>query len=267
MLATFRCVDRVEIRLFADLAFFVPDLDRDGRLDVPIGAPRSVKDLLESVGVPHPEIDLVLVDGESVAFDHRIEGGEVVSAYPRFTTVGIGGVVADVSKVRPPDPDPRFVADVHLGALVRRLRAVGLDVWYRRDADDDLLASVAVEEDRVLLTRDRGLLMRRVIVHGYCPRSDDPDLQAVEVVRRFALADQLRPLTRCIRCNGRLASAAKADVLADLPPHVAVEHQSFSRCTSCGQVYWPGSHVERLDSLAERLARVVPPDDQPSISS
>lgn len=239
-------VPDVILRVYGDLRVFV-DVDRDGQLRVPTGAPRSVKDLVESAGIPHPEVDLLLVDGTSVGFDHLVVGGERVAVFPAFHSID----VTPTSKVRPPPPAPRFVCDVHLGRLTRRLRLLGFDTWYRTDTDDDELAQVAVAERRILLTRDRGLLMRRVIVHGYCPRSDRADAQAVEVLRRYRLVDAIAPLRRCARCNGLLEEVAKAEVLDALPPRTRVEHDRFARCASCGQVYWPGSHTADIAAFVD----------------
>jgi hypothetical protein len=238
-------VATVTLRVYGELRYFV-DADR-GHLDVPIGAPRSVKDVVESAGIPHPEIALLVVDSASVGFGHLIRGGERVAVYPPFHTID----VAVTSLVEPPTPEPRFVCDVHLGRLVRRLRLLGFDTWYRTDTDDDELVDVAVSQERILLTRDRGLLMRRVIVHGYCPRSHHADVQAQEVLRRFRLVDAVQPMSRCARCNGMLRAVDKATVLDVLPPRTRVEHQQFARCRDCGRVYWPGSHTSRISRFVD----------------
>jgi uncharacterized protein len=223
---------RIRVRAYAELA----DLAGDAEVEVPFGQPRSVKDLVESVGVPHPEIGLLLVGGRPVGFDHLLTGGERVAVYPPFHEL----TPDDDSSLWPTPPEPRrFVLDVHLGTLARRLRLLGFDCWYATDTDDATLADVAVDQERILLTRDRLLLMRRVIRHGYCPRSDDPELQALEVVRRFDLVPHLAPLSRCVRCNGRLHPVDKAEVLELIPPRTRVEQEKFARCDACGQVYWP----------------------------
>ena len=232
----------VEVRAYAELI----DLLGTTSVEVPIGEPRSVKDLVESVGLPHPEIDLLLVDDEPVGFDHLVRGGERVAVYPPLRSLR-----PDPSaSLWPTPPEPRrFVLDVHLGTLARRLRLLGFDAWYATDADDALLAEVAVTEERILLTRDRGLLMRRVIVHGYCPRSDDPEQQAREVSDRYGLAERARPLSRCVRCNGELVPAERDEVLHLLPARTRREFDRFARCTACGQVYWPGSHVDAVEDF------------------
>jgi uncharacterized protein with PIN domain/sulfur carrier protein ThiS len=234
---------RVELRFYGDLA----DLAGGARWSVPFGAPRSVKDLVESLGVPHTEVAVLLVDGDPVGFGHPVEAGQRVAVYPPFHHLDLGATTS----VLPPPPAPRFVLDVHLGTLARRLRWLGFDCWYATDADDATLADVAVEQQRVLLTRDRQLLMRRQVVHGYLPRSQDPELQTLEVVRRFRLSDELAPGTVCVRCNAAVRPVAKAAVRDRIPPRTAAAFDDYRRCDGCDQVYWAGSHA---DDLAELLA-------------
>jgi uncharacterized protein len=237
----------VTLRLYGGLAWFVSEADRDGIVEVPMASPRSVKDLVESVGVPHVEIGRLVVDGSSVEFDEVVREPCRVAVYP--VTGGF-----DDDRLRPALAGPvRFVADVHLGVLARRLRALGFDTWWARDADDDELARRAVDDDRALLSRDRGLLMRRVVVHGYCPRSDDPEEQVAEVVARFDLPGRVRPFTRCVTCNGILAPVAKADVWDDLPPRTRLDHDEFVQCRDCGQVFWPGSHHSAMSAWMQDL--------------
>jgi uncharacterized protein len=226
----------VQLRFYAEL------IDLAGRREtwVPVGSPRSVKDAIEACGVPHPEVELVLVDGRAVGFDHQVSGTERVAVYPPFHALDLG----ELTTVRPPPIAPRFVLDVHLGALTRRLRLLGFDCWYRTDAHDRQLAAVAVDEQRILLTRDRGLLMRKVITHGYGPRSHDPELQALEVIRRYELSGRLAPFTRCVPCNGRLERVPRDQVADLVPPRSFQAFDQFARCIHCGQVFWPGSHLD-----------------------
>ncbi|MEX2504389.1 MAG: Mut7-C RNAse domain-containing protein [Egicoccus sp.] len=238
--------EHVEVRCYAGLV----DLAGEAEQHVPVGAPRSVKDVVESIGVPHVEVGLLVVDGIAVDFDHRIRGGERVAAYPPFTAVRPPAG----SDLFPAPPDPRrFVLDVHLGTLARRLRWLGFDTWWRRDADDGELASVSADQHRILLSRDRGLLMRREVVHGYCPRSQDPELQLLEVAERYRLAVRTAPGTRCIHCNAGLEPVDKAEVVDRLPPRVRTGQNRFTRCTSCGRVYWPGTHRGLLDQVTARV--------------
>ena len=249
----------VEVRCYAGLVGLAGEAEQL----VPVGGPRSVKDVVEATGVPHVEVGLLVVDGDAVGFGHQIHGGERVAVYPPFTALQ----PAAGADLFPAPPDPRrFVLDVHLGTLARRLRWLGFDTWWRNDADDDELARVSAGEDRILLSRDRGLLMRRTVVHGYCPRADDPELQLIEVVERYRLAPRMRPGTRCIRCNGALEEVAKAAVADRLPPRVRSGQNQFMQCVDCGQIYWPGTHHDPLDEVTSRArgqdaADRLPPAD------
>jgi uncharacterized protein len=237
---------QIRVRSYGELV----DLVGEPEASVPFGTPRSVKDLIESIGIPHPEVALIVVDGTAVGFEHRLEGGERVAVYPPFQALDLD----PVPTVWPEPPAGRsFVLDVHLGTLTRRLRLLGFDCWYRVDADDADLADVAVAEDRILLSRDRSLLMRRVIRHGYLPRSDDPDDQLAEVVRRYGLAERLAPLTRCVRCNALLVRAGLDEVRERVPPRTRVAFRRYARCPGCEQVYWAGAHRPALEAILERV--------------
>lgn len=236
----------VTIRFYGDLQTLAWDADRGGEVRVPVERPRSVKDAVESCGVPHTEVDLALVNGDSVAWDRLVEPGDRVSAYPLFASLDVP------SAVRPPALDPvTFLLDVHLGRLARRLRLLGFDTAYRNDADDADLAAESVAQQRWLLTRDRGLLMRAAVTHGYLVRATDPHEQVLEVARRFHLYGAVRPLTRCANCNGQLAPVAKADIDHLLEPGTRRDHDTFVQCGDCGQVYWPGSHTDDLHAFID----------------
>lgn len=244
------------MRFFGDLDEIAADTDRQGEVDVTFDTTRSVKDAIESCGVPHTEVGLIIVDGESVGFAHRLVGNEHVRVYPPFTQVPLGAV----SKVEPePLEENRFVADVHLGRLVRRLRILGFDTLYRNDYEDDELAAISRDEQRWLLTRDRGLLMRGAVTHGYLVRSHEPTEQAVEVLRRFALSGSIRPYSRCAHCNGPIRATDKESVVHLLEEGTRRDYDVFSRCVDCGRVYWGGSHVGALDVFVDEVrARVGP---------
>lgn len=239
----------VSVRLYAELA----ELGGSPQHLVPVDGLRSVKDVVESVGVPHVEVALLLCDGHPVGFDHRVGGGERLSVLPPLRHLGHDGVAV----LTPAPTSPlRFVCDVHLGTLARRLRLLGFDTRYDRAWDDATLADIAAGEDRILLSRDRGLLKRRVVVHGYLPRSDHPDEQLLEVVRRFDLAAHLAPSTRCVPCNGVLAPVSSDEVRREVPPRTLAAIDTYARCRDCAQVFWPGSHHEALQPLIARARGV-----------
>jgi uncharacterized protein len=213
---------------------------------------QTVKDVLEAMGIPHTEVDLILVNGDPADFGHRPTAGDRITAYPMFEAMDVGST----TRLRPvPLRDPRFVVDVNLGRLARLLRVLGFDVWWSNDADDATLTDVSLEEQRILLTRDRGLLKRRAITHGLFVHSQDPEEQVLEVIRRLDLRQRLAPLTRCLHCNGKLAAVSKHEVIDQLEPLTRQYYEEFSRCAECGRIYWAGSHYARLLSLVERLRR------------
>ena len=235
-------VTEVTVRVYGSLNDFLPPQRRQITWPHVVGRRQSVKDLIESLGVPHPEIDLILVNGISVPFDYAVQSADRIAVYPRFTNVDIG----TLTHVRPPPPDTvRFVVDVHLGTLARRLRLIGLDTAYRPDANDAELAELADRERRILLTRDQGLLKRRLVVHGYFVRETRPHPQLVEVLRRFGPLD-LHPFSRCLHCNDVLREVPKSAIDAALLPRTRQHYDQFQACAGCGRIYWKGSHWERL---------------------
>jgi uncharacterized protein with PIN domain len=243
----------VTVRFYAELGDLLP-ADCRGRAfgrELPVGG-GSVKDLIEGSGVPHTEVDLVLVDGESVGFDHVLRGGERVAVYPVFEAFDI----SHTSRVRArPLRQVRFAADVHLGRLAAYLRLAGFDTTYKNDWDDAALVAEALGEHRIVLTRDRGLLMRSAVTHGLLVRETSPRLQLWEVLDRFDLWDALTPFSRCTVCNGPVAAVPKSDVRDVLEAGTARTYDHFWRCRDCGRVYWRGAHCRSLTSLFERGGR------------
>jgi uncharacterized protein len=240
----------VDVRAYAELNDFLAPDSRGATVRRPFRSHQTVKDVLEAMGIPHTEIDLILVNGDPENFSHRPTTGDRIAAYPMFEAFDIG----PTAKLRPtPLRDPRFVVDVNLGRLARLLRVLGFDVWWTSDADDQTLAEISLEQQRVLLTRDRGLLKRRAITHGLFVHSQQPEQQTLEVVRRLDLSERLAPLTRCVRCNGTLAAVSKDEVIDDLEPLTRRYYDEFSRCVDCGRIYWAGSHYARLLGLVDRL--------------
>jgi uncharacterized protein len=243
-------VGYVDVRAYAELNDFLEPELRGVTVRRPFRSHQTVKDVLEAMGIPHTEIDLILVNGDPEDFGHRPAIGDRITAYPMFEALDIGST----ARLRPvPLRDPRFVVDVNLGRLARLLRLLGFDVWWSSDADDQALAEISQSQQRILLTRDRGLLKRRAITHGLFVHSEQPEQQTLEVIRRLDLGQRLAPLTRCVRCNGMLASVAKNEVIEYLEPLTRRYYDEFSRCAECGRIYWAGSHYARLVGLVERL--------------
>ncbi len=162
----------VEVRVYAELNDFLAAESRGTTVRRPFRPHQTVKDVLEAMGIPHTEVDLILVNGSPRDFAYRPSVGDRIAAYPTFESLDVG----ETARLRPvPLRDPRFVVDVNLGRLAWLLRLLGLDVWWSNDAADETLADVSAAQHRILLTRDRGLLKRRAITHALFIRSDDPE--------------------------------------------------------------------------------------------
>ncbi len=200
---------------------------------------QTLKHLIESIGVPHTEFDRVLVNGQIVDSASHLRDGDRVTVYPSNT---------------PLTDKPCFILDNHLGQLATYLRMLGFDSLYQNDYQDDELAQVSSQEERVLLTRDRRLLMRKAIRRGYCIHQTDPRLQAAEVLRRFNLFGQVRPFQRCLRCNSPLLVVSKQDVIERLEPLTKRYYDEFHICPSCNQIYWKGSHFEHMQQMIIEMA-------------
>ncbi len=246
---------RVTVRFYEELNDFLRKDRRKRDIDFSFDGRRSVKDLIESFGVPHVEVDLVLVNGESVGFDYIVADGDRISVYPVFESLDI----RKVTRLRPePLRDARFVLDVHLRKLAHRLRLLGFDAVFDERLDDPALADISSRENRILLTRDRGLLKRRIVTRGLIVRSTDPALQAREVLDRLDLRARCRPFTRCIECNGLIGPlpadtenfAAAKDTI---PEGVLAWCCEYFQCSACGKIYWKGSHFEKLERIVSAI--------------
>lgn len=231
------------IRFYAELNDHLAPGERYGTLEKTLYVPCSVKDLIESFGVPHAEVDLITANGESVDFSYLVRDGDRISVYPMFESLDITPEL----RVRPhPLREPRFVLDVHLGKLAAYLRMLGFDTAYRNCFSDEELVKVSARERRILLTRDRGVLKHSAVTHGYWLRETDSRRQAAEIVRRFDLRRAIQPFTRCMACNGILDPVAKDQVIDLLPPRTAELYDEFRQCPQCRRVYWKGSHHARM---------------------
>jgi len=240
----------VALRFYAELNDFLRDAQKKTRFRIELKRRTSVKDLIESLGVPHTEVEIILANGQSVDFNYIVKGRDDLSIYPMFESVDVSPIL----KLRDaPLRDTRFVLDCHLGRLARYLRQFGFDTLYRNDYNDDELADTSAREHRILLTRDRNLLKRSIITHGYFIREYDPRKQLDEVIRRFDLRKQIIPFGRCTRCNGRVEAVDKKSVEHLLEPKTRLYFDEFWQCTDCGQVYWEGSHVKHMLRLTDEV--------------
>lgn len=210
----------------------------------------SVKDLIESLGVPHTEIDLILANGKSVDFTYHVQHEDHINVYPMLEKLGIAGL----SKIRlEPLTTIMFVVDIHLGKLVKYLRMLGFDALYDTNSSDSELALISSSEKRILLTRDRGLLMRRLVDYGHFVRQTQPLKQLQEVIQWLDLKPLIKPFYRCMRCNGLLTEVNKNEIEDRLLAKTKLYYHEFKQCTDCKHVYWKGSHYQRMQRLIEKV--------------
>jgi uncharacterized protein with PIN domain/sulfur carrier protein ThiS len=238
------------LRFYEELNDFLPPARRKVEFEHRFDRRTSIKDMIESLGVPHPEVELILVNGRSVDFSHIVADGDRISVYPVFESLDVSSLI----RLRDaPLRESRFVVDCNLGRLARYLRLLGLDCLYRNDFDDDTVSRISQQQRRIVLTRDRRLLHRKIITHGLYVRAVKPKEQVKEVLQRLDLHGAVQPFTRCTRCNGLLKAISKQTVDHRLEPKTRRYYNDFLQCEQCGQVYWQGSHHERAKRLVREL--------------
>lgn len=237
-------------RFYAELNDFLAPDRRHGAFTTQHPDTASVKHVIEALGVPHTEVELVLVNGESVDFDRQLADGDEVAVYPVFEAFDISPLL----RVRTaPLRHTRFIADAHMGGLARLLRMTGFDTLYDNTYEDGQIEALAAQQHRIVLTRDRDLLKRRSITHGCYIHALKPSEQIEEVFARLDLARSARPLTLCLDCNTTLQPLARAEAIGRVPPGVAQRQAAFSTCGHCRRVFWEGSHWQRMQALIARL--------------
>jgi hypothetical protein len=240
-----------EFRFYAELNRFLAPCYRQRSFLHALSRDATVKHMIEALGVPHTEVELILGDGEPVGFSHRLTDGERVSVYPYFSTLDVTPLTRINSRHA---HRGKFIADAHLGQLAKNLRMLGFDVLYRNDYSDAEVVRIAAEEGRVVLTRDRDLLIRKEVAVGCYLHAVSGDEQVAEVVMRFKLAQTARAFSRCLNCNGMLKVVEKSAVAHRIPLHSRQFYERFFECDICARVYWEGSHVTRM---RERIVRML----------
>ena len=244
-----------ELRFYEELNDFLPPAHRKATISHAFDRRASVKDMIESFGVPHTEVDIILVNGNSVDFSYIVQDGDLISVYPVFESLDITPLL----RLRPkPLRFPRFILDANLGRLARYLRLLGFDCLYQNNYDDVTVANISSENHRVVLTRDRALLQRKMITHGYFVREVLPRRQVKEILSRFDLYRLIKPFSRCTRCNGELRPIEKQMILERLEPKTKKYYDAFLICPLCSQIYWQGSHHARSLRLVKEFTGLEP---------
>lgn len=240
----------VEFRFYAELNDFLSIEHQAVDFIYYFNGSPSIKDAIEALGVPHPEVDLILVNNKAVDFNYLLKNGDRIAVYPVFEALDI----TYASPLRKnPLREPKFILDVHLGKLAKYLRLCGFDTIYNNHQDDLEIIDTAVLEKRIILTRDIGLLKNRKVTHGYWMRATDPKKQIVEILKKFDLFSKMKPFTRCLECNLKTQPIAKEQILDRLAPRTQSYYTEFHICTQCNRLYWRGSHYEKMQKLIEHL--------------
>lgn len=238
------------LRFYAELNDFLPAARRQRAFEVEFAAPAPVRHLVENCGVPHTEIELVLRDGVSLDLEAPVHAGDRLAVYPMFEAFDVRPELRLRAR---PLRVPRFVADAHLGRLARQLRMLGFDTLWANDLGDQRLAELAATQQRILLSSDRRLLMRRNVTHGCFIRRGPTLRQLAYLLERLQLCAEIRPFTRCMACNAPVTAVALAEVRDRVPPRVRERADGYWRCTGCGRVYWQGTHWAAMQARIRAL--------------
>ncbi len=242
---------QVTFRFYEELNDFLSKQYRKVRFQHTVATNSSVKDAIESLGIPHTEVDLILVNANSVDFSYNLKKDDDITVYPKFESIDI----SSLTRLRPfPLREIKFILDVHLGKLSKYLRLLGFDTIYKNNLDDPEIIDVAKNEKRIILTRDLGILKHNKVTHGYWLHSQDSKKQLKEVIQRFDLKDKIKLFTRCIVCNGEINIVEKSIVISKLLPKTKENYNKFYQCNKCDKIYWEGSHYQNMLLFIKKLA-------------
>jgi len=240
----------VNLRFYEELNDFLPKGNKKVRLTHQFSGRTSIKDMIESLGIPHVEVDMILANGKSVGFNYIVNDNDDISIYPVFESLD----VKEVQHLREkPLRNPKFIADVHLGSLAKYLRMLGIDTYYMNNYTDEEIIQISINEKRTILTKDTGLLKQKRVTHGYYVRNTNPVKQAGEILYRFNLIQSINYFTRCLKCNSLLQKVEKGNVINKIPEKVRAIQKEFYVCENCNKIYWPGTHFERMNGTIAQI--------------
>lgn len=244
----------VKFRFYEELNDFLPQKRRREIFEHRLEGNPSVKDTIESFGVPHTEVDLIIVNGVSVNFNYKIQNGDFISVYPVFESMDISGLTHLREK---PLRNPKFITDVQVGKLARYLRTLGFDTLYSNKFTEREIIKISNDEKRVILTRNIFLLKNGSVSRGFWIRSQEPYRQVIQVMHSMDLLNEIKLFSRCSECNGLLKDVPKSEIENRLLPNTKKYFDEFRQCTVCGRIYWKGSHYKKMLNFAEDLKKEV----------
>ena len=236
-------------RFYEELNDFLPAAKKKVTFPCTFSGNPSVKDVIESLGVPHVEVDMILINNTPADFTFKLKNEDRVSVYPVFESLDISGITHLRNK---PLRELKFITDVHLGRLVKYLRLYGFDTLYKRNYSDIEIINISQSERRIILTRDRNLLKNKIVTHGYWIRSPHPGEQLDEVFSRFDMKSSSQPFIRCLECNNLLADISKEEISTRLLPRTSQFYHEYKKCPGCDRIYWEGSHYEKMKKQVKK---------------
>lgn len=242
---------KLYFRFYGRLNRFLPDDQEKRPYRHHFKGRQSIKDRIEVVGVPHTEVEVILANNKPVDFSYLVENNDRLAVYPHFYQLEL----EEAHRLREPySGKPRFIADVHLGKLAKYLRRFNFDTIYRNDLQDDEIVETGVEEQRIILTRDHGILMRKQVTYGQFIYNDDPRTQLYEVFERYDLDKYYDgDGSRCPNCNSKLVEVDKKEIIERLEPKTKKYFERFKICRECDKIYWEGSHYKRMEVLFAKI--------------
>lgn len=246
-------------RFYAELNDFLPPIQRQQVISYRFNGHPGIKDPIEALGVPHTEVEVILINGQPKDFSYQLKSADQVAVYPKFKRLDL----IEFPRLRADRSNPvQFIVDVNLGKLAKLLRLLGFDSLYCNHFQDSVIVATAVAEQRIILTRDRHLLFAKQIEHGYWIRAVEAKKQAHEVLNHFELHAAIQPFSRCLTCNGLLAAVPKASIIEQLEPKTKQYYDTFYQCTLCQKIYWEGSHLDHMRHDFAALLSAQPPSQQ-----
>jgi len=237
-------------RFYEELNDFLPKHRRKTDFEATFKGKRSIKDMIEALGVPHTEIDLILVNGNSVDFNYILQDEDRVSVYPVFESLNI----TDVTLLRKiPLRRNKFIADINLGNIIKYMRVLGLDLYYDPLLSTREIIEISKRENRVILTKSRKLLKFKDVSHGIFIRPGTTTEQIRRIIYYLDIKDKIKPFSRCLRCNTLLNIVLKEKILDRIPPKTKEFCDEYVQCQSCDKIYWKGTHFSNMKKVVRQI--------------
>lgn len=241
---------KLTLRFYEELNDFLPKHRRKTDFEIQFKGKRSIKDLIESLGVPHTEVDLILVDGKSVGFNYIPQDNDRVSVYPVFELLNITGVT-HLRKI--PLRRSKFIADINLGDIVKYMRALGFDLYYDSSLSNRDIIEISKKENRIILTKNRKLLKFKDVSHGLFIRPGTTKEQIRRIINYLDIKDDIRPFSRCLQCNTLLRVVQKEKISNRIPPMTKASCDEYTHCPSCDKIYWKGTHFINMMGVLKQI--------------